>query len=150
MFRNILLGIAVLGAGVSAAPIDQVSAIAASSRQTAASTPSYAPGSIEYKVVTRVPESHRRAVFGELAACRAVVNQKADEQYPEVRLQSPGYSPKADVRRFRERARFQDAGSAECARQALKTHTLEPRELTAMLLEGVIKKWEVRPSSSTR
>lgn len=131
----------VLAVAVSVSSFAQTNPRPTSGQPRAKSATQAVPPKIEYTPVARLSEPTRKTVFGELAGCRAEVTRKADEQYPEMKIQSPGYSAKADVKRFRERGRFEDAGTAQCSRETLKKHTLEPRELTSIMLEGVSQQW---------
>ena len=89
----------------------------------------------------RPSEETRRKVFAELSACRTNVLKKADEQYPELSLQSRGYSAKEDVKRFRDRSRFENAGAAACERQIIEKHTIDRAQLFAITAEGVCQQW---------
>ena len=83
----------------------------------------------------------RRKIFAELAACRTDVRKKADEQYPELTLQTRGYSPKEDVKRFRERSRSENAGVAACERQIVEKYAIDRAELFAITTDGVCRQW---------
>jgi hypothetical protein len=139
---------AVLGASVSGAVPEQAGANATGGGQKAASAPLLPK--FAYAEVSRVPEAGRRAIFTALVACRSTVNDEAAALYPEMNPRSAGYSVKAEVKRFKQRGRFQDAGSAECAARIMKTYGLQPDELRSMMLEGVSRGWTARTDPAAR
>jgi hypothetical protein len=148
MLRNILLGLTILGSSVSGAAAGQAGANGAGPGQKAAS-PALRP-TFAYAEVSRVPEAGRRAIFTALVACRSAVNDEAAALYPEMNPRSAGYSVKAEVKRFKQRGQFQDAGSAECAARIMKTYGLQPDELRSMMLEGVSRGWTARTDPAAR
>jgi hypothetical protein len=95
----------------------------------------------KYSVVQRLSETARKVAFAQIATCRAGVARKAEDLYPEMKLQSRNYSVKEDVKRFRERAKFEDAGVEACAREALEKHAIDRAELQSIISEGACRQW---------
>ena len=95
----------------------------------------------KYTVVTRMSEEMRKAIFAEQSACRTDVRRKADEQFPEMTLRSGEYDPKGDVKRFRARSRFEDAGVAACERNAIEKHAIDLADLRSIVAEGACRQW---------
>ena len=94
-----------------------------------------------YSVVERLPETARKAAFGQIATCRTGVARKAEDLYPEMKVQGRNYSVKEDVKRFRERAKFEDAGVEACAREAMEKHAIDRAELQSIVSEGACRQW---------
>ena len=142
MFKVIVFALGVVMSGALAGPFDlpdQKRPDAGS--QVAAATPEPPRLQLKYTAVARLSEVTRKTVFAKISACHGDVKKKADDLYPEMKLQSPGYSAKADMKRFRERSRFEDAGVAACGRKALETHSIDVPELRSITAEGVCKQW---------
>ena len=143
MFRIVACALAIMMSGAVAGPLDsfdQKHQEAGGSQETPV-RPEAPRLQVKSTVVTRLPEETRKAVFAGVSACHTDVRKKADDLYPEMSVQSRGYSSKADVKRFRERSRFEDAEVAACGRRAIERHSIDAAELRSITAEGVCKQW---------
>jgi hypothetical protein len=150
MSKQILFGVAVLVASLSGFSPDPSAAAAQSgsgktkpkapAKSGAVSKPTPAPPVLHYTEVARLSRKTRQAVFVDVTACHADVKKKAEDQFPEMKL-GPGYSSKRDAKMFRERSRFENAGSAACDQRMIQKHTLDAVELREIKVEGICKQW---------
>jgi hypothetical protein len=143
MFRIVAFALAVMMSATLAGPLDSLDQKHpdAGGSQSRPVRPEAPRVQMKYTVVARLAEKARKTVFGGVSACHTAVRKKADDLYPEMSMQSRGYSPKADVKRFRQRSRFEDAGVVECGRKAIETHSIDAAELRSITAEGVCRQW---------
>ena len=142
MLRVIAFAVGVMMSGALAGPLEPADhESAAHGDQVAAIRPEPPGLQVHYAPVSRLPQATRKVVFAELSACHSEVKKRADDLYPEMKLQSRGYRPKEDVKRFHERSRFEDAGVAACERKALEKYSIDVAELRWITGEGVCKQW---------
>lgn len=142
MLRVIAFTLGVVMSGALAGPFEPADHTAEAHEGRVAAAGTEPPRlQVNYAPVSRLSQAARKAVFAELSACHSEVKKKADELYPEMKLQSRGYSPKEDVKRFHERSRFEDAGVAACGRKALEKYSIDVAELRWITGEGVCKQW---------
>ena len=135
-----LLTVALFAGGLGAAPVDaQAPSPTSISGRTA--TPSEPQGGLQYTPVARLAEKARQTVFADVSTCHSDIRKKSESLYPEQKLGSRGYSPKEDVKAFRARSRFENAGATTCDQQMLQKHTLIPTELREIKIEGACKQW---------
>jgi hypothetical protein len=143
-----LLAVAALSASVSAIGLGSavVAAQAGTTHSQAAAAPRAAANSrpsasfLRYTEVARLQEPNRRAMFAELTACHVDVKKKAESQSPEMKM-GRGYSPRQDMKMFRERSRFENAGNTACEQRLMQKHALDPVELREIKVEGICKQW---------
>lgn len=139
----VAIAIGVMVSGILTGPVQSTAQTRPAARlgQSGASVAETRPALLEHDAVARLSEGSRKAAFAQMSACRAGVRKHAQDLYPEMKLQSPGYSVKADVKRFRERARFEDAGVAACARETMEKHAIDRAELQSIVSEGACRQW---------
>jgi hypothetical protein len=100
-----------------------------------------APLAIQYAEVSRLAKTNRQQIFAELTACHIDMRKKADALYPDMDVRTRGYSPKKDVKQFRERGQLENAMVAQCTQQAIEKHKIEAHELGSIKNEGICKQW---------